>query len=441
MTDLQKSDVGLTGQQTAPVFQRDDWSLFRTIDGLQQRAGVSKDLLPRLVLKELADNGLHNGATGVVRPLPDQGGYVVEDAGTGIDGEPEDIARLFSISRPMVSSKLLRLAMRGALGNGLRVVAGAVLASGGSLVVTTRNRRIGLRPERNGSTSVTSVEAVAFPVGTRVEIRLGPALPVGPDDSFWGDVACRLAQFGTQYVGKSSPWWYDPDQFAELLYASGNRPVRDLIANLDGCSGAKAGEIVVAAGLGRKSCQDVTTAEAATLLTSARGFTKQVNPKRLGTIGPSAFPEFSYAVADGEASFGARAPQAVIPFVIEAWVTVASSRSITVCVNRTPITGDVRAARDRRDIDAYGCGLHHRIAQASKDVQFGIWVNITTPYMPITSDGKAPDLVPFVDGMAKAVSKAVRLAYRPTSTDKISQKNIVLDNLDAVVALVSGYGA
>ncbi len=125
MTDLEKSDVG----QTAPVFQREDWSLFRTIDGLQQRAGVSKDLLPRLVLKELADNGLDNGAKVIVRPLPDQGGYVVEDDGTGIDGEPEDIARLFSISRPMVSSKLLRLAMRGALGNGLRVVTGSVLAS------------------------------------------------------------------------------------------------------------------------------------------------------------------------------------------------------------------------------------------------------------------------------------------------------------------------
>src|SRR5258708_12702156 len=130
MTDLEKSDVG----QTAPVFQREDWSLFRTIDGLQQRAGVSKDLLPRLVLKELADNGLDNGAKVIVRPLPDQGGYVVEDDGTGIDGAPEDIARLFSISRPMVSSKLLRLAMPGALGNGLRVFPRPLLPSAASLL-------------------------------------------------------------------------------------------------------------------------------------------------------------------------------------------------------------------------------------------------------------------------------------------------------------------
>jgi hypothetical protein len=127
--------------------------------------------------------------------------------------------------------------------------------------------------------------------------------------------------------------------------------------------------------------------------------------------------------------------------VVEAWVTVASSTTIVVCVNRTPISGSVSAARDRRDIDLYGCGLGRTIAQASKDVQFGIWVNITTPYMPITSDGKAPDLAPFFDEMAKAVSKAVRLAYRPGSTDKPTQKDVVLENLDEVIAEVSGDGA
>src|SRR5262249_20088962 len=162
----------------------------------------------------------------------------------------------------------------------------AVLASDGSLTVTTRNRRIDLRPERDGTTTVLSSKAVDFPVGTRVEIRLGPALPIAGDDRFWGDVACRLAKCGTQYAGKSSPWWYDVDQFVELLLAGGNRPVRDLIANLDGCSGGKAGEIVAAAHLGGTTCQDVTTAQAAALLTSVRSFAKQVNPKRLGAIGP-----------------------------------------------------------------------------------------------------------------------------------------------------------
>jgi hypothetical protein len=438
MTDLEKSDVG----QTAPVFQREDWSLFRTIDGLQQRAGVSKDLLPRLVLKELADNGLDNGAKVIVRPLPDQGGYVVEDDGTGIDGEPEDIARLFSISRPMVSSKLLRLAMRGALGNGLRVVTGSVLASGGSLVVSTRNRRISLRPERDGTTTVTNVEAVEFPVGTRVEIRFGPTLPCDQDTLDWAKIACRLARLGTSYLGKSSPWWYDAAQFHELLFASGNRPVRELIANLDGCTGGKAGDIVARAGLERAVCRDVTAPQAVKLLGAARA-SRRVQPKRLGAVGPHAFPLCAYAISYGVANFGSTSPQAEIPFVVEAWAEKTEGDTyLTACVNRTPATGDLCAARDKRNIDAYGCGLSHTIAKAPSGVQLNIWINVTTPYMPITSDGKAPDLHSFVNKIATAVAKAVRKARRPKGggAARITQKDVVLDNLDDVLAEVSGDG-
>src|SRR5262249_15173236 len=124
---FQKSEPALASQQAAEILksQRPDWSLFRTVEGLQQRAGVPKSKLRRLVLKELADNGLDSGAN--VRVGKVDGGYFVEDDGSGI--EPDDVARLFSIARPMMSSKLWRLPTRGALGNGLRVVAGAVLAS------------------------------------------------------------------------------------------------------------------------------------------------------------------------------------------------------------------------------------------------------------------------------------------------------------------------
>jgi len=45
---------------------------------------VHKSQLARLVLKELADNGLDNGAEVTAQAL--NGGYVVEDDGTGIDG-------------------------------------------------------------------------------------------------------------------------------------------------------------------------------------------------------------------------------------------------------------------------------------------------------------------------------------------------------------------
>ena len=97
---------------------------------------------------------------------------------------------------------------------------------------------------------------------------------------------------GTAYAGDSSPWWYDVPQFHELLSACGATPVRTLIASLDGCAGGKAGEIVAAAGLGRRSCKDVGRDQAARLLKAARAAVKPVNPKRLGGVGPDAFPDW-----------------------------------------------------------------------------------------------------------------------------------------------------
>jgi hypothetical protein len=418
--------------------ERADWAVFRTVEGLQQKAGVAKTELRRLVLKELTDNGLDEGTKVRIGDLPG-GGYFVEDDGRGIDGAPEEVARLFSIARPMVSTKLLRLPTRGALGNGLRVVAGAVLATEGALVVITRNRRIVLRPERDGTTIVTGAEAVEFPIGTRIEISFGPALPHDAHALDWAQLACQLAVEGQPYAGRSSPWWYDVTQFRELLYANGDRPLRELISHFDGCTGAKAGEIVATANLGRAICEDITSEQAERLLLVARTNARRVNPERLGAVGPLAFPDYAYACTHGIAKFGTP-PSAEVPFVVEAWVQEQPWRRtvLSACVNRTPITGEIHAARDGRDIDAFGCGLRHTIAKAPKARQFSIWVNIITPYMPITSDGKAPDLKPFLDEIAGAVGKAVRKAHRPNAAGRQSQKDIVLDNLDDAIAQVSG---
>jgi hypothetical protein len=418
-------------------FERADWTSFRTIEGLQQKAGVAQNKLRRLVLKELADNALDTGARVRIGQLPG-GGYFVEDSGCGIEGEPEEIARLFSIARPMVSTKLLRLPTRGALGNGLRVVAGAVLASQGFLIVTTRNRRIELHPERDGATTVVAVTPVDFPVGTRVEIGFGPAIPVDADALRWAVVAIEMAE-GQSYQGKSSPWWYDAAQFHELLSASGAAPVRELVARLDGCAGGRAGEIVAEAGLVRMASSALSREQAVRLLEVARDNARRVKPGRLGPVGPGLFPDRAYGVSSGVAPFGATKPQAEIPFVVEAWAAESQDMRLLVCVNRTPVTGSIRAVRDKREIDFFGCGLAYTVAAAPKDSNFFVVLNIMTPYMPITSDGKEPDLSPFLDEIRNAVAKAVRKARRPDAkADGTSQKDIVLDNLDDVIAAVSG---
>ena len=145
-----------------------------------QKAGVSKDKLSRLVLKELADNGLDTGARSQVGELPDgallrRGRRSRHRRHTRRDRPPVQHRPPDGLDQAVAAADPWRL------GNGLRVVAGAVLASEGSLTVITRNKRIELRPERDGTTTVVSVKPVKFPVGTRIEIGFGPALPCDDD--------------------------------------------------------------------------------------------------------------------------------------------------------------------------------------------------------------------------------------------------------------------
>ena len=182
-------------------FERADWTLFRSISTLPQKAGVPVHRLRRLVLKELVDNGLDAGGEVEVGEI-DGGGYFVEDNAPGI--EPNEVATLFSIDRPMVSSKLLRLPTRGALGNGLRVVVGAVLASEGRLEVWTRDSRIRIAPRDDGS-STTVISSVDFPVGTRIEIWFGRAMPKDEDALYWAKLATRISHAGRPTRGRPRP--------------------------------------------------------------------------------------------------------------------------------------------------------------------------------------------------------------------------------------------
>lgn len=125
------------------MFVREEWELFRSINDLSHKAGVPREKIAALVAKELVDNALDACGSCEIEELGNDGFYV-QDKGPGID--PSQVADLFSIRRPLKSSKLLRLPSRGALGNGLRVVAGAVLATSGKLVVSTRGATFNSAP-------------------------------------------------------------------------------------------------------------------------------------------------------------------------------------------------------------------------------------------------------------------------------------------------------
>lgn len=110
---------------------------------MPQKTGIPVEETSRLVAKELVDNALDAGANCTIEPYGEWG-FIVKDDGSGIEGEDETVAELFSFGRSLKSSKLLRTPSRGALGNGLRVVAGAVYCTGGTLIVRTKGRSLKL---------------------------------------------------------------------------------------------------------------------------------------------------------------------------------------------------------------------------------------------------------------------------------------------------------
>ena len=92
-----------------------------------------------------------------------------------------------------------------------------------------------------------------------------------------------MAEGGERYGGKPSPHWYDADDFFDMLRAAGKRPVREIVAALEGCSGTKAGRITAA--FKGMACTDLTRDQAMEVLKSARAATSPVPADRLGKVG------------------------------------------------------------------------------------------------------------------------------------------------------------
>jgi Histidine kinase-, DNA gyrase B-, and HSP90-like ATPase len=141
------------------LFTRPDWSLFLDPGRLPQKAGCDAGQVRAVALKELVDNALDAGANATLERV-DADTWTVADDGAGLDAAA--IATLFAVDRPLTSSKLLRRPTRGAVGNGLRVVTGAAIASGGALEVESRGRRFRIEVDRQtGGTEATELRCDA----------------------------------------------------------------------------------------------------------------------------------------------------------------------------------------------------------------------------------------------------------------------------------------
>ena len=413
-----------------PIFQihRPDTTLFTTLDGLTKQTGEPTDRLRRLMCKELADNAL-DACDAAGRPgqatIEKHGNdtYVVTDRGDGIDSD--DLAGLFTVHRPMVSTKYLRKPERGALGNGLRVVVGCVVAAGGAIEVTTRGKRTVLRPRRVGPTEIVEVSSAPDEIGTTLIIILGPAIPRDDgDDLTLARAAIDFAKHAKApaFTRQPSPRWLDLDPFVEalMLIEPTTVTVRQITELFDGCTGAKAGKLAAPFGKNRLA-RSMSDAEAAALLKSMQTTAREVKHTALCAIGADAYdPDiYDYGRASGTFRYGPHEPRATIPYTVEAWVCATSRKGQSaeikqVFANRSPIVGDTIFAHrytyysDAKRLLLAGCGLDGHACDDFPPGDFTAVLHIISPFIPLLSIGKRPNLEPFMPTIAEALRRAFK---------------------------------
>ena len=262
----------------ALLFEREDWRLFVDPATLPQKAGCQPENLRQIVLRELVDNALDEGAQATLKQAGR--GWIIADDGPGLD--PADVPRLFAVNRPLLSRKRRRLPLRGMLGNGLRVVVGAVAASEGALAVETRGHHLTLAVDAAyGTTAISKDQPVPFKPGLRVHITLGPLLPQydGEDDGDLAREAIAIASHGNEYRGPSSPWWYSPRDLHQLMLQV--TPADTTVARLCRELGFTLDD--------DRAARELDRDEAAAVLDRLRQGTRPVDPKLLGAIGPAAY--------------------------------------------------------------------------------------------------------------------------------------------------------
>jgi DNA topoisomerase VI subunit B len=399
--------------------------LYCSLSDLPQRAGVPASTLPRLVVKEFVDNALDAadaaGCPGEVTVTIDaQGNLTVTDQGSGIqDATAERVAYIFSVVRPMLSSKLWCRPTRGCVGNGLRVCIGYLTATQGRLIIETGSLHVELAPDIDGTSRIVSSTPINPRRGLKLTAIAGDT-PFTEDDLAWAQDAMELARQSGRpaFTGRPSAHWLDLDRFRKLLKtAEGNPSVRQFLAHLDGCT-SSAAQSRIAARFLRRPADSLNADEAAQLLTAAQAATRPPKPMALCPLGREAVVTAGYAIAHGSFTEGRHAPRGIIHFLVECWADAylpddqPDSLVASLFMNRTravvECTGQVWYARLNLEIGS--TDIRHVPVPAGP--HYSLTVAITSPMFPMTSDGKAPDCQPFRAALGEAVGKAATKAGR-----------------------------
>jgi hypothetical protein len=359
-----------------------DWRLFIDPHTLPQKAGCEANQIGRAILKELVDNALDPEA-GNVTVEGDVYHAIVRDTGPGID--PAQITSLFAVNRPLLSSKLKRLPTRGMLGNGLRVVMGAITALHGKIAVTTRGIRYELATNTaTGDTEIITQQPGKDTTGTTVEVEF-PRWTFSTDDFSFARCGIAIAGCGETYTGYSQRPWYSRKAVEQLIAAAPKHTtIREVTREVFGVP-----------------VDDIDRLPVRTF-----------DPKRIGKIGDVVGG--CYRIVHGTAAID----EAAVPYCVEAWVEAENIEKnhsnpryrFNPFVNRTKTLGHLTFWADSTGLRMHGCGIDFKIAGA-KRADYTLTLSLITPFLQLSSDGKSPYLRHFQEAIEKAVGGAAREAY------------------------------
>jgi hypothetical protein len=383
------------GASNGPIlFTSEDWRLFVERHTLPQKAGCQPNQIGRVILKELVDNALDAGADDVT--ITGDGHHcVVTDDGPGVD----DVARIFAVNRPLLSSKRhMLLPTRGMLGNGLRVVMGAVAAYKGSIAVTTKGHRLDLAVDvATGHTTVVSDTPAIHVNGTKVELSF-PKHMFNEGDYSWPQEAIKLAKHGQVYQGASIPSWYSPTTLRITFNAAPqDMTVGELVTHLFGIT---IDDPRPAASLSEEDTKALLDTLPSRLV-------------KIGSLGAAVYSSRQYHLGNAVANIDG----AEIPFCVEAWVYCKHAKKgerasghLFPMINRSHALAHLTTSANSSGLWVSGCGLNLNIPSA-KFGHYDIALSLITPYVRLTGDGKAPALGDFAGAIEKVLQRAASSAY------------------------------
>jgi hypothetical protein len=388
-------------QTQAPItIEQADWQRFLTSDGLAEKAGCPKQMFQYMVIKEFADNAADLGDyTGQLDYEKKR--IEISNGGNGLTSE--EVSKLFSIKRPLRSSKHWRRGERGALGNGIRAALAGCRVLNVKLEVISRGQIYTINLLDNGDTDITRETVEDDFKGTKLVLTFPENIEV--------DSSVRKflePQFKTQEIkvvqGKPMPSWFETEDFNVLMQSMpANKSVADVVSQFN----------VELAGANiplNDQINEVSAEELHSQLIEIERPTEINGP-------PKDLYEGKHYRYEGFHGHG----KARIPYIVDVWSTSQEAgrnqgyHDLDIIMNGTAMLGkaslEVKSGRVRFISGGYYYS-GNTYKQLNMQREWRVKMSINSPFVPISSSGKQPDFGQLRKGIMESLYSSMRASQK-----------------------------